>query len=159
VYRKGYGGFMMSKLGMVVGVVTKKTYDFCNNKVWVVVEGFKIGYAMGISEVVLADDTVIVNGNDIVHTVPIKVGILTGKLIVAFKNALAKARAWYKKQMTVVTEGTIEEHKKSVADRIRNVSSVLVHGVCAVVSTLAFGLSHWFTLSIASSMIFTMWTI
>lgn len=114
-------------------------------------KAFIEGYKSGISEEIQKMDEK--------RTVIGKTGRLTGKIILAFRKALEKARKWYKERITVTTIGTIEEHSLNMAKAVGVLLSNAVNGVAFFVSLTVFGFASWITLLVAANWVMDLYQV
>jgi hypothetical protein len=152
---------VMSKLGKVFGSVTKASKKAYKTTTLVLesakldfVKGYQLGIAIGNEDQETFDT---VSATIIKPTVVIKCGVVVGRVVTFLKGLLQKMREWYKNKLTVVTEGTEEEHAKCVSDRISHITSMVTHGLCISMSALFFGFAHWFTLSLCASAVYSLY--
>jgi hypothetical protein len=155
---------LMSKLGKVVGTISKKSSIVIASVVEVLNNGkadFVAGYntAMDLENESDIEKVIEIRDNYEASSPNIakKVGFGTYYVLSHFKEMIDSMREWYRNKMTVITEGTEEEHRRSVSDRISHITSVISHSLCVLTSTLFFGATSLITLGLCVSLVYELY--
>jgi hypothetical protein len=155
---------MMSKLGNVVGTISKRLSIVSASVVEVINNG-KLDFIAGYTQAYELESS-----NDIEKKVEIledfensatfmnKVGFITYKTLRNLKDIIETMRTWYKNKLTVITEdGSLKEHASAVSNRISHITSVITHSLCVFVSTLLFGFTSLITLGLCTSLFYELY--